>query len=196
MTATSARAHTLRTALGLLALAAGIALLLLGADRGDTATVQRALRSAHREIERKFLVREMPKRLTSYPHRQIEQGYLAATRDGLQVRVRKAGANYSLAYKRHDGTSRIEREIPLTRTQFDVLWPATEGLRLTKTRYDIPLGELTVEIDIYSGRHKGLIVAEVEFDDEKSARAFQPPPWLGRDVTGVGRYSNVRLALA
>ncbi|MFL6569961.1 MAG: adenylate cyclase, partial [Chthoniobacterales bacterium] len=90
----------------------------------------------------------------------------------------------------------VEREISLTKKQFDVLWPATEGQRLTKTRYDVPFGELTVEVDIYRGRHKGLIVAEVEFDDEKSARAFQPPRWLGRDVTGVGRYSNVRLALA
>lgn len=151
---------------------------------------------AHREIERKFLVRELPKRLTSYPHRHIEQGYLIAARGGLQVRLREAGSRHSLTYKRSEGITRIEREISLTKKQFDVLWPATEGQRLTKTRYDIPFGDLMVELDIYSGRHKGLIVAEVEFDNEKSARAFEPPSWLGRDVTGVGRYSNVRLALA
>jgi CYTH domain-containing protein len=34
----------------------------------------------------------------------------------------------------------------------------------------------------------------VEFDDEDSARAFQPPDWLGEDVTGRARYSNVLLA--
>ena len=42
--------HELRTPLT--ALGGLIEMLLLGADRGDTATTQRALRSAHREVER------------------------------------------------------------------------------------------------------------------------------------------------
>ncbi|HEX8280578.1 MAG TPA: hypothetical protein VF551_04315, partial [Chthoniobacterales bacterium] len=96
--------------------------------------------------------------------------------------------------KRDDRGGRIEREVELTPEQFDVLWPATEGRRLEKTRYDIPLGDCVVEIDIYRGRHEGMIVAEVEFSDEHAARAFQPPNWLGEDVSGQARYSNVRLA--
>ena len=82
----------------------------------------------------------------------------------------------------------------LTPAQFDALWPATEGKRLEKTRYDIPLGNRVVEIDVYGGRHNGLVVAEVEFDDEESAKNFQPPDWLGDDVTGDPRYSNQLLA--
>ena len=82
----------------------------------------------------------------------------------------------------------------LAATQFDALWPATEGKRLVKTRYEIPLAEHVVEIDVYHDRHEGLVVGEVEFDDEERAKNFQPPDWLGDDVTGDPRYSNQLLA--
>ena len=114
--------------------------------------------------------------------------------DGLQVRLRKSGERYTLTFKRGSGNVREEREIQLTATQFETLWPATEGKRLVKTRYEIPLGKHTVEIDVYHERHEGLIVAEVEFDEEEAAKNFQPPDWLGDDVTGDPRYSNQLLA--
>jgi CYTH domain-containing protein len=149
---------------------------------------------AHREIERKFLIRKLPQDLASHPHTEISQGYLVSLDDGLQVRLRNYGDKYSLTYKRGVGNVREEREIELTADQFGALWPATEGKRLEKTRYEIPLGERIVEIDVYHGRHEGLVVAEVEFDAEEAATNFQPPDWLGDDVTGDPRYSNQLLA--
>ena len=149
---------------------------------------------SNREIERKFLVRKLPEQLAGFPHAEISQGYLVSLDDGLQVRLRKSNERYSLTYKRGVGNVREEREVELTPIQFDALWPATEGKRLEKTRYDIPLGNRVVEIDVYGGRHHGLVVAEVEFDDEESAKNFQPPDWLGDDVTGDPRYSNQLLA--
>ena len=110
-----------------------------------------------------------------YPHAMIEQGYLALEMGGVQVRLRKTGANLSLTYKRNRDAAREEREVALTPEQFEVLWPATAERRLSKTRYDIPLGGLVVEIDVYGGRHEGLVVAEVEFSDEKEAADFAPP---------------------
>ena len=53
-----------------------------------------------------------------------------------------------------------------------MLWPATEGKRLFKTRYEIPFGDRVVEIDVYHDRHEGLVVAEVEFDEEEAAKNF------------------------
>src|ERR1043165_7182907 len=150
--------------------------------------------SPSHEIERKFLVRILPNDLTNYPQNDISQGYLVSMDDGLQVRLRKAGEHFSLTYKRGSGSVREEREVELTAEQFDALWPATEGKRLVKTRYEIPLGERPVEIDLYHDRHEGLVVAEVEFDDEEIAKNFQPPDWLGDDVTGDPRYSNQLLA--
>jgi CYTH domain-containing protein len=152
------------------------------------------LTKSNREIERKFLVRKLPEELAKFPHTEISQGYLAIARGGVQVRLRKNGATHSLTYKRGIGNVREEREVELTPAQFDALWPATESKRLVKTRYDIPLGNRVVEIDVYGGRHNGLVVAEVEFEDEESAKNFQPPAWLGEDVTGDPRYSNQLLA--
>src|SRR5256885_15827846 len=97
--------------------------------------------NAGREIERKFLVRKMPDGLTSYPSNEISQGYLVSLDDGTQVRLRKIGERYSLTLKRGTGNVREEREVELAATQFDALWPATEGKRLVKTRYEIPLAE-------------------------------------------------------
>lgn len=148
-----------------------------------------------REIERKFLLKRLPENLTSYPHEEIAQGYLAVERGGVQVRLRKKGNIRSLTFKRGNKAAREEREIRLSVEQFDALWPATAGRRLTKIRYDVPCGERTVEVDVYTGRHDGVVVAEVEFPDEASCREFVPPEWIGEDVTGKSRYSNVMMAL-
>ncbi len=148
-----------------------------------------------REIERKFLLKRFPPRLKKFPHNTIAQGYLAVGPGGVQVRLRKKGEIRSLTFKQGTKGAREEREIRLSVEQFDALWPATAGRRLTKVRYDVPWKEHTIEIDIYRGRLAGLVVAEVEFDNQKSCVAFEPPDWIGRDVTGKPRYSNVALAI-
>ncbi len=150
-------------------------------------------RSSH-EIERKFLVRQLPDDMERHPSRKIEQGYLVVKRDGTQVRLRRAGITCSLTLKRGRGVARREWEIEITPAQFDVLWPATLGRRLGKTRYDVPFGTLTIEIDIYEGRNAGIVVAEVEFESEEQCHSFEPPDWLGRDVSEKPRYSNIKLA--
>ena len=147
-----------------------------------------------REIERKFLLKRFPEGLKKFPHDAITQGYLAVGPGGLQVRLRKKGSVRSLAFKRGKGI-REEREIRLSVEQFEALWPATTGRQLSKVRYDVPWKEHTIEIDIYRGRHTGLVVAEVEFDNQKSCAAFEPPDWLGHDVTGKPKYSNLALVL-
>ena len=114
-------------------------------------------KDASREIERKFLVKRMPPDLKKFPHDLIEQGYLAIGRGGLQVRLRKKGSVLSLTYKQGTKTDREEREVRLSLEQFNTLWPATEGHRLTKVRYDVPWKNHTIEIDIYRGRHDGLV---------------------------------------
>jgi len=148
----------------------------------------------NREIERKFLVKRLPDNLTESRCLVIEQGYLATESAGRQVRLRKTGNGASLTFKVGRGSHREEREIKLGPKQFAVLWPGTAGRRLRKVRYEIPWSNLLIEIDIYRGRHAGLVVAEVEFPDRASCRKFKPPSWFGREVTGERRYSNVRLA--
>ena len=147
-----------------------------------------------REIERKFLLKQLPENLNRSRRYLIAQGYLATEPAGRQVRLRKKGKTASLTFKVGRGAAREEREIKLSPKQFATLWPATAGRRLRKLRYEIPWRNLLIEIDIYRGRHAGLVVAEVEFPDRAMCRKFEPPSWFGREVTGEKRYSNVRLA--
>ena len=152
------------------------------------------MKDPHLEIERKFLIAKLPRALASHPHREIAQGYLALGRDRSHVRLRRAGRVCTLTFKRGSAQAREEREIRLTPAQFAILWPATAGSRLTKTRYDVPWKKFTIEIDVYRGSNEGLTVAEVEFPDLKTYHSFKPPAWLGEEVTGASRYSNVKLA--
>jgi adenylate cyclase len=149
----------------------------------------------NREIERKFLVQWLPDNLKRARHSVIEQGYLATEAAGRQVRLRKSGKATSLTFKVGRGSHREEREVKVSAKQFATLWPGTAGRRLRKVRYELPWEGLLIEVDIYRGRHEGLVVAEVEFPDTASCRRFEPPWWFGREVTGEKRYSNVRLAL-
>ena len=149
----------------------------------------------NREIERKFLVKSLPDNLKRSRYFIIEQGYLATESAGRQVRLRKTGSAASLTFKVGRGSHREEREIKLSLKQFAALWPGTAGRRLRKVRYEIPWQDLLIEVDIYRGRHAGLVVAEVEFPNGASCRRFKAPSWFGREVTGTKRYSNVRLAL-
>jgi CYTH domain-containing protein len=149
----------------------------------------------NREIERKFLVKWLPENLKQWRSFVIEQGYLATESAGRQVRLRKTGNTMSLTFKVGRGSHREEREIKLSPKQFAALWPGTAGRRLRKVRYEIPWDNVMIEIDIYRGRHAGLVVAEVEFPDSVSCRRFMAPWWFGREVTGEKRYSNVRLAM-
>lgn len=147
-----------------------------------------------REIERKFLVPKLPTAARGSASDEIRQGYLAVAADGTEIRVRQQGKRHVLTVKRGRGASRAETEVPLAAESFARLWPLTAGRRLAKRRYRIEHGPWTIELDVYRGKLKGLMVAEVEFSSAAAARSFRPPPWFGREVTGVNRFSNAALA--
>ena len=151
-------------------------------------------KNLNRDIERKFLLKQLPERLKRARRCVIAQGYLAAEPGGRHVRLRKKGKTASLTFKVGRSAHREEREIKLSAKQFSALWPATVGRRLRKLRYEVPWKSLLIEVDVYRGKHSGLVVAEVEFPDRATCRKFKPPSWFGREVTGEKRYSNVKLA--
>lgn len=153
-------------------------------DRGDVTL----------EVERKFLVEEMPVDFALGRGVEISQGYLA-TGDGTEVRLRRKGARCFLTVKEGSGLARAEYEIGLELEQFELLWPATAGRRVSKTRYEVPVGVLTAELDLYSGELADLMTVEVEFPSVAEASVFAPPEWFGRELTEDSRFSNRRLAV-
>lgn len=146
------------------------------------------------EIERKFLIKQIPKDCTSFPCRQIEQAYLNT--DPV-VRVRRDNEDYYLTYKGKGLLSREEYNLPLNKEDYEHLLSKADGIILTKKRYMIPVPgneHLTIELDVFEGHYNGLILAEVEFFTEEEAKAFNPPSWFGEDVTFSGEYHNSRLS--
>jgi CYTH domain-containing protein/CHAD domain-containing protein len=147
------------------------------------------------EVERKFPVKELPPEFDRFPSERISQGYLAIGEGGLEVRLRRRGENTTLTVKKGLGRTRREEEIGLGPEQFQRLWPLTEGRRVEKMRHLIPAEDgLTIELDSYTEELDGLATAEVEFDSEADADAFEPPQWFGPEVTDDPRYRNARLA--
>ena len=147
------------------------------------------------EIERKFLVKDLPFSLDSFDVRIIEQGYLC-TRP--VVRIRRDNDKYELTYKSGGLMARREENLPLTKESYEHLVSKVDGRLIRKKRYMIPLdGEntgLTVELDIFVGDLAPLILAEVEFNNENKAHSFVAPEWFGEDVTFCGKYHNSYLS--
>ncbi len=148
------------------------------------------------EIERKYLVDSLPENLDAFPHVEIEQGYLCTSPT---LRIRRMGDAFILTVKEkvHSLTSAIvnrEEEFFLSSESYARLRGKCEGIMVEKTRYRIPVGKYTAELDIFHGRHEGLLLVEVEFPSVEAANAFTPPAWFGQDVSNDPRYRNSWLA--
>ncbi len=147
------------------------------------------------EIERKFLVARLPPSLANLTGAVIRQGYLIAAEGGVELRIRQKQARFFQTIKAGEGLSRTEIEIELSQDQFQQLWPHTQGRRVSKTRYTLPVGNHTAELDRFDGDLAGLVLVEVEFPTVDASRQFSPPPWFGADVTEDRRYKNKQLAV-
>ncbi len=144
------------------------------------------------EIERKFLIRNLPENLEEFPSHKIEQGYLCTNP---VVRIRREDDSYILTYKSKGMMSREEYNLPLTKEAYLHLCTKTDGVFIEKTRYIIPeKNGLKIELDIFHGAHEGLILAEVEFPNEEAALAYEPPKWFSQDVTFSSEYHNSYLS--
>ena len=147
------------------------------------------------EIERKFLLDGLPPALAFARRRAILQGYLAIDGD-TEVRIRRTPAGSTLTIKHGSGEVRVEEELELGERQADALWELTDGRRLQKVApRQMRVDGHDVEVDEYAGALDGLVVAEVEFIDEASAQAFEPPALFGRELTGDPAYANRNLAM-
>lgn len=151
------------------------------------------------EIERKWLADRRPDVVTpGLRGAHFRQGYLAE--DGaVTVRVRISDEWAKLTVKAGAATSRTEVEVDVDLAEAEQLWPFTEGRRVLKTRYRVPLDAslgdgLVAEVDLFEGDLDGLCIVEVEFPSEDDANAFEAPEWFGRDVTTVKGWSNADLA--
>jgi len=146
------------------------------------------------EIEKKYLV--LPQQLDQHvqldqhPHKLMVQGYLASS-DLAVIRIRVFQDRGRLTIKqRRAGIKRIEVERDLSLEEANELLSLCGTKKVEKQRYFVPHSNYTIELDIFLGENAGLIIAEVEFQDEEEANAFDPPEWFSTEVSGDLRYYN------
>jgi adenylate cyclase len=144
------------------------------------------------ETERKFLVKDDFRHL-AVKEIKIIQSYLSIDAEKT-IRLRIADDKAFLTVKSRPHKNSI------TRNEWEVQIPVTdaEGMmdicipgRIVKSRYLVPSGKHTFEVDVFHEKNEGLIIAEIELssDDE----LFDKPSWLGEEVTGNPKYYNANL---
>ncbi len=173
------------------------------------------------EIEKKFLVKSLPKDKDSYPFHVIEQGYLNVYP---AIRVRREDDIYYMTYKgdavpdknNECGIGKLEYNMFLDRASYEHMISKADGNIIRKIRYLIPLnedafsegylekrtdikkaagdGEIRIELDVFKAPFDGTVIAEIEFPDEDSAKNYVPAEWFDKEVTGDRRYSNAYMS--
>ncbi len=147
------------------------------------------------EIERKFLVSNLEECLQHHTKSiTIVQGYLSFD-PARTVRIRKTDTKAFLTIKgksNETGDTRFEWEKEIKENEAIQLFDLCLGQTIRKTRYIVPYQSHIFEIDVFSGNHQGLVIAEIELSS--SSEKVDLPKWIGQEVTGDNRYYNSVLA--
>ena len=146
------------------------------------------------EIERKFLVNANDFKSLSTSKVFIQQGYLSKDpHRTVRVRIKDKQAFLTIkGISNASGMSRFEWEKEIALEEGETLIRLCLPTIIEKTRFIVPQGTLTFEVDVFEGEHKGLILAEIELPNEKTT--IDLPPWIGKEVTGDKRYYNSYLS--
>ena len=144
------------------------------------------------EIERKFLVINDNWRSLAQG-KVYRQGYIETANKITTIRVRIIGEKAYLTIKsKTEGISRHEFEYPIPledgKIMLDIL---CDRPLIEKIRYQLYHDNLMWEIDEFQGENQGLIIAEVELQDEN--QIINLPDWVGKEVSHDPKYYNVNL---
>ena len=151
------------------------------------------------EIERKYLVKKAAWRSYLQQLQQTSpdigekycQGYIP-TNNGTTVRLRIVGNQGYLTIKsKTQGYTRSEYEysIPLEDAE-QMLATLCLKPSIEKIRYKLKHGNLVWEVDDFLGENQGLIIAEVELENEN--QSIDLPDWIDREVNDK-KYFNSSL---
>ncbi len=157
------------------------------------------------EIERKYLVTSDCYKELAVARYHIRQGYISREKTGT-VRVRITDDKAYLTIKGQPAAghfARYEWEKEIDVHDAEELMKLCQGTVIDKTRWIVPAEtvdnlQLTVdnlqliwEVDEFHGKHEGLVVAEIELDDEE--QSFEKPDFIGDEVTHDPRYYNANM---
>lgn len=142
------------------------------------------------EIERKFLVKEIPS-LTGIKPVHYERYFL------------QRGSTVEERIQKKDNTFEYEKKVtisPIESHKEKKVISEEEYSNLKQTSSDAIIRNSfvlntnpEVSLKIYEARFKGLVRAEVEFKSVEEAKSFTPFDWMGKEITNspLGRDSKL-----
>jgi CYTH domain-containing protein len=145
------------------------------------------------EIERKWLLKEIPEECRSQAPIHYERHFLFA-KDGVETRIQKKGDKYE--FERKVETNELTRngvKFEITEVEFNLLKKLSIA-SLERQSYMLTENGHEISIKEYLGRHTGLIRAEVEFESEQGANDYQVPSWFGIEITDTPLGKDKKLA--
>lgn len=155
------------------------------------------------EIEKRFLVpEEKIEEIKSFvvPNSEVLMNdvYVPNGDAHKDLRLRQKGNKYMITRKRPvkegDSTIMVETTIELSRSEFVALSNGIES-NVEKERFLIDISEWRGELDVFSGRHAGLVIVEFEFQNEADLADFEKNAKLDLvDITNVEWIAGGRLA--
>ena len=150
------------------------------------------------EIERKYLVTSDCYKELAVARYHIRQGYISREKTGtVRVRITDDKAYLTIKGKPAAGHfARYEWEKEIDVQEAEELMKLCQGTVIDKTRWIVPAEtvdnlQLIWEVDEFHGKHEGLVVAEIELDNEE--QAFEKPDFIGDEVTHDPRYYNANM---
>lgn len=147
------------------------------------------------EIEKKYLLKEMPWRKIESAGVPYTQGYFNS--EFVEIRIRNDSDRCTMAAKSLEMNSRHEWQTEITKQAFYELWPLTEGRRIYKWCYRLKEKGILYEFDSFDGYLNGLVTMEIEFHSMEEFNSFKLPDWCkdAIDVTEDPRYKNKHLSM-
>jgi CYTH domain-containing protein len=150
------------------------------------------------EIEKKYIIENVPENIKLENKKEIHQTYLATGKQEIRVRkVIKNEANlFVMTIKTGKGLVREEVELSILETTYNQLLTNNYKIPLRKVRSKIVIDGNEFDYDEYlNTKERGLKTIEIEFDNEDEANNFVKPEWFGKDVTENKSYKNQNLWL-
>lgn len=139
------------------------------------------------EKELKFLLKTIPQGLSQCKSKKMIDIYIPRKAGHAAIRIRQQGDQFFITKKTVVMTEGVkvlnEETIQITEEDFMIFSTMEKALILDKTRYDYPLGNNVIEVDIFGGKLNGLALAEVEFNSIEGLKAFTMPEFCLVNVT-------------
>jgi CYTH domain-containing protein len=145
----------------------------------------------HHEIERKFLVKKMPKLENLV--KVSQERYFIQRSDLLEEGMKRKGDIFEYERKSTLSPKEKTREVTII-TEDEFTRCKKDGTSIIeRDSYSLSKEKPIISIKVYKGIYRGLTLVEIEFDSIDEMEAFIPLRWMGKEVTDTPLGKDARL---